>query len=57
MTCNAGVTQWKVGQEVYGMTMLGAYAEKVVVPANKIRPVPKDMALVDVPVSTTSIAL
>jgi NADPH:quinone reductase-like Zn-dependent oxidoreductase len=37
-----------VGQEVYGMTMLGAYAEKVVVPANKIRPVPKGMSLVDV---------
>lgn len=43
----SGVSGWQVGQEVYGMTMLGAYAEKVVVPANKIRPVPKGMSLVD----------
>jgi NADPH2:quinone reductase len=42
-----GVTGWQVGQEVYGITMLGAYAEKVAVSATKIRPVPKGMNLVD----------
>jgi NADPH:quinone reductase-like Zn-dependent oxidoreductase len=42
------VTGLKVGQEVYGITMLGAYAEKVVVSASRVRPVPKGMSLVDV---------
>jgi NADPH2:quinone reductase len=42
-----GVTEWKVGQLVYGITMVGAYAEKVAVPAKKIRAIPKGMSLTD----------
>ncbi len=43
-----GVTGWKVGQEVYGIAFTGAYAEKIAVPVNKLRLLPKGMSLLDV---------
>jgi putative PIG3 family NAD(P)H quinone oxidoreductase len=40
-----GVTGWKVGDEVCALLAGGGYAEKVVVPAGQILPVPRGVAL------------
>eukprot|EP00005_Dracoamoeba_jomungandri_P006098 CAMPEP_0174251426 /NCGR_PEP_ID=MMETSP0439-20130205/1249_1 /TAXON_ID=0 /ORGANISM="Stereomyxa ramosa, Strain Chinc5" /LENGTH=339 /DNA_ID=CAMNT_0015331733 /DNA_START=37 /DNA_END=1053 /DNA_ORIENTATION=- len=38
------VTSWKVGDKVYGISNLGAYAEKILVPADKVRKIPRGMS-------------
>lgn len=43
----AGVTQWKLGDEVCALTPGGGYAEYCVAPASNCLPVPKGMSLVE----------
>ncbi|NUO36955.1 MAG: NAD(P)H-quinone oxidoreductase [Dermatophilaceae bacterium] len=42
-----GVEQWQVGDEVCALLEGGGYAEKVVVPAEQVLPVPRGVDLVD----------
>jgi putative PIG3 family NAD(P)H quinone oxidoreductase len=42
-----GVTRWRVGDEVCALLSGGGYAEKVVVPAGQVLPVPDGVDLVD----------
>ena len=42
-----GVEQWQVGDEVCALLEGGGYAEKVVVPAEQVLPVPRGIDLVD----------
>ncbi len=43
----AGVTRWRVGDEVCALLTGGGYAEKVAVPAGQVLPVPDGVDLVD----------
>ena len=43
----AGVTDWQVGDEVCALLTGGGYAERVVVPAGQLLPVPDGVSLVD----------
>lgn len=42
-----GVTEWSVGDEVCALLAGGGYAERVVVPAGQLLPVPKGVSLVE----------
>ena len=39
----ANVTKFKVGDEVFGVTLFGAYSTKIQVPENQIRAIPENM--------------
>ena len=45
------VTQWTIGQQVYGFAQTGAFAEKMVVSAFTLRAVPPRMSLKEVDLS------
>ena len=43
----AGVTGWRVGDEVCALLAGGGYAERVAVPAGQLLPIPRGLSLVD----------
>ncbi len=45
--CGEGVTRWKIGDKLCGLTNGGGYAEYCVIDANHCLPIPKGVSLVD----------
>jgi putative PIG3 family NAD(P)H quinone oxidoreductase len=43
----AGVSGWKIGDEVCALLAGGGYAERVTVPAGQLMPIPKGVSLID----------
>src|SRR6187402_1172418 len=47
VTVGAGVTRWKTGDQLCGLTNGGGYAEYCVIDANHCLPIPQGVSLVD----------